>query len=251
MTVVTSFEPSDLDPDSVTAEGAKAFARFVRYAASRGADRAAPGSSRPLNPFEISVRDRLVAAGLDVMAHWGVAGYYLDFAARHPARPDQMALAIEADGPSYYAAETSRARDRLRREHLERLGWRFHRIWSTEWFADPDRALAGVLTSYQQALATSDAEPEPEAENEPQAEVPAPIPARSGPRPAVVAGAPIAQHAEAALMALLEWIESDGVLRTNEELLREASRELGYARIGAQIRARLTAAIARLRSKAR
>ena len=48
-----------------------------------------------------------------------------------------MVLAIECDGASYHSSQTARDRDRLRQEQLERLGWRFHRIWSTDWFADP------------------------------------------------------------------------------------------------------------------
>ena len=50
-----------------------------------------------------------------------------------------MVLAIETDGAGYRAANTARDRDRLRQEHLQRLGWHFHRIWSTDWYADPQR----------------------------------------------------------------------------------------------------------------
>ena len=45
-----------------------------------------------------------------------------------------MVLAIECDGARYHSSPTARDRDRLRQDHLERLGWRFHRIWSTDWF---------------------------------------------------------------------------------------------------------------------
>jgi hypothetical protein len=31
------------------------------------------------------------------------------------------------------------------------MGWRIHRIWSTEWFHDPEQAIAGVLRSVEQA----------------------------------------------------------------------------------------------------
>jgi very-short-patch-repair endonuclease len=48
-----------------------------------------------------------------------------------------MILAVEADGASYRDSGSVRDRDRLRKEHLERLGWRFHRLWSTNWFHDP------------------------------------------------------------------------------------------------------------------
>jgi hypothetical protein len=31
------------------------------------------------------------------------------------------------------------------------MGWRIHRVWSTEWFHDHDRAIAGILRSVEQA----------------------------------------------------------------------------------------------------
>ncbi len=58
-------------------------------------------------------------------------------------------LAIECDGATYHSSPTARDRDRLRQEQLERLGWRFHRIWSTDWFADPDAEVARVKGTYE------------------------------------------------------------------------------------------------------
>jgi very-short-patch-repair endonuclease len=34
---------------------------------------------------------------------------------------------------------TARDRDRLRQLILEGLGWTLHRVWSTDWWNDPDR----------------------------------------------------------------------------------------------------------------
>lgn len=43
-------------------------------------------------------------------------------------------LAIECDGATYHSSKNARDRDRLRQEILERMGWKFYRIWSTDWF---------------------------------------------------------------------------------------------------------------------
>jgi hypothetical protein len=64
-----------------------------------------------------------------------------------------MVLAIEADGMSYRDSRSTRDRDRLRKEHLERLGWTFHRIWSTNWFQDPESEIAKVQEAYREAVA--------------------------------------------------------------------------------------------------
>ena len=65
-------------------------------------------------------------------------------------------LAIEADGASYHSADTARDRDRLRQEQLERLGWRFHRIWSQDWFTDRKREIDKAVAAYQAAVVASD-----------------------------------------------------------------------------------------------
>jgi very-short-patch-repair endonuclease len=120
------------------------------------------------NPFEASVRSRLAGYGITVVPQYGVGGYRVDFAAAHPDDPSRMILAVEADGASYRDSGSVRDRDRLRKEHLERLGWRFHRLWSTNWFHDPDAEVAKLREAYDQAVAVSPA-PAPDPEPDPPA----------------------------------------------------------------------------------
>jgi hypothetical protein len=63
-----------------------------------------------------------------------------------------LVLAIECDGATYHSAYTARERDRLRQQHLESLRCRLHRIWSTDWFIDPDSEIARVERTYREAL---------------------------------------------------------------------------------------------------
>jgi hypothetical protein len=84
---------------------------------------------------------------------YGVGGYRVDFAATHPHDPSRMVLAIEADGASYWQSGSVRDRDRLRGEHLQRLGWRYHRLWSTNWFRHPDGEVAKLREAYLRAVA--------------------------------------------------------------------------------------------------
>ena len=101
------------------------------------------------------MRSRLADYGITVVPQYGVGGYRVDFAAAHPDDPSRMILAVEADGASYRDSGSVRDRDRLRKEHLERLGWRFHRLWSTNWFHDPDAEVAKLREAYDQAVAAS------------------------------------------------------------------------------------------------
>src|SRR5262249_56644744 len=81
-----------------------------------------------------------------------------------------------ADGASYRQSGSVRDRDRLRGEHLQRLGWSFHRLWSTNWFHNSPAEVAKLKDAYERAVAAADVadpEPEPPAADPPAAEPPA------------------------------------------------------------------------------
>jgi very-short-patch-repair endonuclease len=165
LTLVSSFSGHDVDPDRVTKAGARLLADYLEYAGS-GGTAGEGGTGRwvgggatggaELNPFEADVRDRLAACGITVVPQYGVGGYRVDFAAAHPADDGRMVLAIEADGASYRESGSVRDRDRLRGEHLQRLGWGFHRLWSTNWFTDPQAEVAKVRDAYDRAVSATD-----------------------------------------------------------------------------------------------
>ena len=155
LTLVSSFSSRDVDPDRVTSPGARLLRDYLEYTDSGGETVASGPAPRRsgLSPFEADVAQRLVGLGISVVPRYGVGGYRVDFAAAHPAEPGRMVLAIEADGASYRDSRSTRDRDRLRKEHLERLGWTFHRIWSTNWFHDPESEIAKVQQAYREAVA--------------------------------------------------------------------------------------------------
>jgi hypothetical protein len=61
-------------------------------------------------------------------------------------------------------------------------------------------------------------------------------------------GRPITAYRDVDLAALIQWIEADTRLRTDDELLEDAVRELGYSRQGTRITQRLRQAIEAVRA---
>ncbi len=165
----------------MTKAGARLLADYLEYAGSGGTAMGASGGAE-LNPFEADVRDRLAACGITVVPQYGVGGYRVDFAAAHPEDAGRMVLAIEADGASYRQSGSVRDRDRLCGEHLQRLGWRFHRLWSTNWFQDPQGEVAKVREAYERAVSAADPPaPEPPAPEPPNAAPPNAAPPNAAP----------------------------------------------------------------------
>jgi hypothetical protein len=81
----------------------------------------------------------------------GASRYRIDLAIRDSRDQRRYLLGIECDGVTYHSARTARDRDLLRQLVLQRMGWRIHRVWSTEWFHDRDQAIASILRSVELA----------------------------------------------------------------------------------------------------
>ena len=62
-----------------------------------------------------------------------------------PEIPGRYIMGIECDGAAYHSARSARDRDRLRQQVLENIGWKIHRIWSTDWFRHPEEELKRVV----------------------------------------------------------------------------------------------------------
>src|SRR5204862_4038113 len=85
----------------------------------------------------------------------GVGAYRVDLAVVDPSDPERYVLAIECDGGAYASATTARERDRLRPHVLTQLGWRLHRIWGLDWWADPEREIQRAHGAIVTAIAAS------------------------------------------------------------------------------------------------
>jgi very-short-patch-repair endonuclease len=107
------------------------------------------------SPFEEAVARVIREAGYHVHSQVGVSSFRIDLGVVDPPRPGEYILGVECDGAAYHSARSARDRDRLRQEVLEGLGWRLHRIWSTDWFRNPqresDKLLAAIGTAKEKA----------------------------------------------------------------------------------------------------
>jgi hypothetical protein len=132
--VFASFDPGDIDVSRTAGEGPRILKRFLEYAKTGRLEEHSPTGLGADSPFEEDVADVISSLGFLADPQVGSAGFRIDIGVRHPDRPGTYVLAVECDGAAYHSALWARERDRLRQDVLEHLGWRFHRIWSTDWF---------------------------------------------------------------------------------------------------------------------
>ena len=83
------------------------------------------------SPFEEQVVEFLENEGYELECQYGAGRFWLDIVVKEHGR---NVLAIECDGAGYHSSLVARTRDRARQRILEKLGWRIHRVWSTNWW---------------------------------------------------------------------------------------------------------------------
>lgn len=157
----SSMTSADILADETGNAGVYMLKRWLEYSATGVLDGGINTAREPDSDFEIFVMDQIRAMGYEPVPQVGVAGYFIDIGIKHPSWPYGFVLGVECDGASYHSAKSARDRDRLRQEVLEGLGWRFHRIWSTDWFNNPRQEaerLRGVLAARMEELSLRESE---------------------------------------------------------------------------------------------
>jgi very-short-patch-repair endonuclease len=188
--VYSTLRPEQIDLSRTGALGVQHLKTFLEYAARGpsvlGQTALVDPDADYGSPFEEQVATRLQTEGWKVQTQVGVAGYRIDLAVVHPELSGAYVLAIECDGAAYHSAATARDRDRLRQGVLEMMGWRFFRIWSTDWWHEPERVMVAMREALKEAMAqppigSVDMLPMPAAEAVHAGERPETIPADNVP----------------------------------------------------------------------
>ena len=264
LTVVSAFEADDFDPSRLE-HGAALLPDLLAEVASGGdpterpygavtgtgamvrsdgedADRIATEPAAELgDPIVTDLAERLSRKG--VLAHLDYQGIDLAIANSADALHG-MVVAVDSDGPLYARTASIRQRERLQSEQLARRGWRFVRIWTTDAFVDPQRQANRLFEVWKETV----------EELSPQAllnaaRAAAVVVDRQGSRPRVASGLPMHMYTDDQLVAMLEWIQSDGVSRTDLDLKEQLRAGLAQKLRSARTEAALDNAVTAYRAR--
>ena len=159
--VVCSIDPRDMKVEGTKNPGPKRLKDFLVYARavsdgdtekvgqlldsfSSGMNQTRSQTKQFDSEFEELVHDRLEARGFSVDTQVGQSGYRIDLAVVHPNDSSKYILGIECDGAMFHSGKSVRERDVMRQKFLERRGWNIDRIWSRNWWRDPDREVQRI-----------------------------------------------------------------------------------------------------------
>lgn len=158
--VVTSIEPEELIVDYTKNDGPKLFKQYLEYVKALNDGQTDLVKSQLLSlldrnesdqhqltfdsDFEEEVCDKLIEQGYNVETQYGVGGYRIDLVIKSKDGKDNI-LGIECDGRLYHSSKYARERDYHRQKYLESRGWKIYRIWSTNWWKNPDLEIKKII----------------------------------------------------------------------------------------------------------
>ena len=157
--VITSIEPEDLVVDTTKNDGPKLFKQYLEYVKALSDNDTELAKSILLSlldrnesdhqqlsfdsEFEEEVCDKLIEQGYNVETQYGVGGYKIDLVIKDSDGTNL--LGIECDGRLYHSSKYARERDYHRQKYLESRGWKIYRIWSTNWWKNPNLEIKKII----------------------------------------------------------------------------------------------------------
>lgn len=149
MLLFTSFDSSMIDLSRTPSVAVKDLKAYIDYAArgpvslARRTHFSNEGDQFD-SDFEQAVATRLRKKGWQLRTQVGVSKFRIDLGVMDPDIGGAFLAGIECDGASYHSSPSARDRDRVRQIILENLGWNLIRIWSTDYFINPEKVIDRV-----------------------------------------------------------------------------------------------------------
>lgn len=156
MKVFATLQPEQIDLTRTGAQGVAALRAFLEYARDHTLPmepEALTGGKPEPSGIADSICDALEDGGYQVSRNVGHSQYRIDVAVADPKAPDRYCLGIVLDGRSYGAARTTRDRETAQIGVLQGLGWRITRVWTMDWWDNPQRELERLLALLKKPVA--------------------------------------------------------------------------------------------------
>ena len=175
MKVFSSISPEEIRINDTASEGVKAFKRFLQYAGGStiwDQDIANTGSSSDNSGTPLidksaaftgiadDICARFKAIGYDTDKGVGKSGFKIDIGVVSPEKDGTYCLGILLDGPVYAQSGTTTSREVSQVSMLKGFGWNIVRIWSLEWWENPDSVFEKLVAIIEDAKKKEEAQVE-------------------------------------------------------------------------------------------
>ncbi len=181
MMVFATLEPDNIDTNKTASKGVRALKNFLSFAKHGKFLGNNTTIRRSEDYIAADLCQMLSDKGFSPVRNVGSSAYKVDIAIKSHADSTHYLAGILLDGESYNTAKTTRDREVAREQMLRQLGWNIFKVWSVDWWSNPERIvdeLVDALTRIaDDEAASTGATQLPQVEAAPKVEVAAPAPA--------------------------------------------------------------------------
>lgn len=174
MQVFSTLRSDQIDLNRTSSQGVAGLKAFLSYAEKGQLALPANVQAGKIQRagLEEVIAGKIREKGYQVNTNIGCSAYKIDIGIVHPEQNNKYVLAILCDGRTYHAAKTPGDREIVQPGVLKSLGWNVIKVWSAEWWEDPDSVLRYILDHVDRAQQGLSIEPEVVTDPAPAAEVP-------------------------------------------------------------------------------
>lgn len=161
MIVFSTLQPEMIDLRRTQAAGVVGLKRFLEYAKTGRlalqAEALETGNEETAHDAVTQKVARMLQdRGYQVDLYVGRSAFKVDIAVRNPHDEGSYLCGILCDNPKYYVTKTVRDREICRPEVLRHLGWKLLRLWSVDWFLNPEATFERLCQALEVLLKEAD-----------------------------------------------------------------------------------------------
>lgn len=235
MKVFSTLRAEQIDLRRSKAAGVEGLQKFLKYA-ERGVLDASTTTSSNASQSD-ALAENIAAAvrelGFEATTGVGRSKFKVDVAVVDPQDPKRYILGILIDSRRHAETKIARDRELTQPSVLQGLGWKMLRVWSVDWLQNRQRVMERIRQSLQTEESATVADSQPLNLQTPEIVAEK---AASAAKPAIPKGASSDEKADIDDLststlddALLQVVNTQVALPV-EDLLRAATRQLGYSR---------------------
>ena len=151
MMVFSTMEPEQIDLNRSRARGVEGLKRFLEFAKNGRMPVASSQMQQDTDTALVdSIAKELRLHGYEVDTRVGRSRFKIDIAVSDPSNSENYILGIICDGRNYHETPTERDREICQPGVLQGLGWNLMRVWSIDWFLNPERVTDRILERLEQ-----------------------------------------------------------------------------------------------------
>lgn len=152
MMVFSTLKAAHIDLKRSNAKGVEGLKHFLEYAEQQiliQSDNTLTSSEDSL--IAVQIAEALKEKGYNTSVSVGRSQFKVDIAIASKDNPDIYSFGILLDGEGYHNTQTTRDREIVQPSVLGNLRWQVMRVWSVDWFNNPERVIKRIVERMESA----------------------------------------------------------------------------------------------------